>query len=105
MADKVPTLLPPEKKETRIARNVFLWAKFWDELSTAAEFQTDAWHEIDPKNPSVSRNDLIEGFLDWALDVYWESKGGKPKDKAEWKAKAKAEAERLKELRAKGVKK
>lgn len=94
--DKVPTLLPPTPEEDpRKAQNVKLLPDFWAELSETSAFHTDVWKEIDPKAPSVPRNDLVDGFLRWANEVYWDDVGGKPKNAEDRAAKVKLKAEKL----------
>lgn len=96
--EKAPTLLPPHREgEERTPRSVFLFLQQWDDLTEAADFHSEAFKAIDTKNPAVSRNDLIENFLQWALAVYWEENvGGKPKGDAERKVKLAAFVEKLK---------
>jgi hypothetical protein len=104
--DKTPTLLPPPKEEeTRKPRSVLLEPEFWAELSEDAAFHTDVFRAMDPQNPSVPRQDLIESFLKWAHEVYWEDKGGKPKNAADRAAKVQATAERLKAQQKSATKK
>ncbi len=69
-----PTLLPKEKRPDR---KVFLPESMWEELTRAAEFHQAAFEAIE-RTDSVSRNDLIENFLRWALDEYWDRVGGRP---------------------------
>jgi hypothetical protein len=96
---EAPSLLP---KTPKVERRVFLEKAFWDQLSEAAEFHTDAFRAIergkDEKaiEETVSRNDLIERFLIWALDQFWAAKGGEPKDAADREKKVKAFARELK---------
>lgn len=98
--EKGPTLLPPAPEEDpRKPQNVKLLAEFWEELKEAAKFHTEVFREMDPNNPSVSRNDVIENFLRWALDVYWDDKGGRPKNAADRAAKVAATAAKLKALK------
>jgi hypothetical protein len=69
-----PKLLP--KKKT-ISRQVFLEPEMWAELSDAANFHSEVF-EVMGAGEKVSRNDVIASFLRWALDSYWEDKGGRP---------------------------
>ena len=94
--EKSPTLLPKEKPE-RPARQVFLALEMWTKLSEAADFHTLIFEKMG-ETETVSRNDLIESFLKWALEAYWEDKGGEPKNEAERASRAAAAAEKLKKL-------
>lgn len=96
MVEKSPTLLPKEKPD-RPARQVFLAPEMWRELSEAADFHTLVFKKMGVEE-TVSRNDLIESFLTWALDAYWDDKGGKPKTEAERSTRVAASAEKLKKL-------
>lgn len=87
-----PKLFP---KKDRVSRQVFLSEEMWRELSEAAEFHSDVFEAMGAKE-TVSRNDLIDGFLRWALDAYWEDKGGRPTTEDEWGRKVKRHAELLK---------
>ncbi len=68
-----PMLMPSPRK---VARQVYLDAAWWDELTQAAQFHTDAFEEFGAYQ-KVSRNDLLEVLIRWALDAYWEDKGGR----------------------------
>lgn len=86
-----PKLLPsPKRKEQR----VFLEPEVWDELTDAAEFHTEVF-QVMGADEVVSRNDLIASFLDWALQEYWDDKGGKPTSKQDRAEKARKHAEKL----------
>jgi predicted ArsR family transcriptional regulator len=92
-----PTLLPKEKREER---RVFLPKKLWKALDECAEFHQAAFDLLDAKE-SVSRNDLIDAFMRWAIDAYWEQHGGRPtgeKDRAE---KVKRFAESMRKIDSK----
>ena len=95
---KSPTLLPKEKPAGKKPRQVFLEPSFWAELSEAADFHSAVFQVMDPKNESVSRNDLVENFLRWALDVYWQNVGGRPGTDSEKQVRAAAYAAALKKL-------
>jgi hypothetical protein len=88
-----PTLLPKEKREER---RVFLPRQLWKDLDECAAFHQAAFDELDAKE-SVSRNDLIQAFMSWARDAYWEQVGGRPKDKKEWGEKVKRFAESMRQ--------
>lgn len=92
-----PTLMPDEKK---IDRKVFLVPEQWERLSAIAEFHGLAFKKMG-RDQSVSRNDIIENFLQWAEDEYWAEKGGKPKNFPDREKKIAAFAERLKAKEAK----
>lgn len=87
-----PKLLP---KKRAIARNVYLAPEMWAELDEAADFH-GAVFEAMGADEKVSRNDVIDAFLRWALDAYWEDKGGRPGSANELQAKAKRHADALK---------
>jgi hypothetical protein len=86
-----PRLLPRKKP---VDRKVFLEEDLWKELSDAAEFHTKVFEELG-SDEKVSRNDIIDTFLRWALDAYWDDKGGKPKNATDGAAKVKRHAEKL----------
>jgi hypothetical protein len=86
-----PKLLP--KKKT-LDKRVFLEPKLWDEMTEVAEFHTLVFEAMGASE-KVSRNDIIAAFLRWAVDSYWEDKGGVPSTKDERTRKARAYAERL----------
>ncbi len=94
VVDKSPTLLPQDNRDPR---QVFLSPEMWEELTEAAKFHTLVFEKMGA-DEKVSRNDLIDSFLKWALDAYWEDKGGKPKSDAEKVARATVAAEKLKKL-------
>lgn len=99
---KPPKMLPRTKP---VDRKVYLASERWDELMEAASFQTAAFKAAG-STESVSRNDIVDFLLGWALEAFWEGKGGKPAvDTAEWRAKVEAEAARIKkELEARKAK-
>lgn len=70
----VPTLLP---QALRPDKRVFLPAEMWEELSRAAAFHEEAFKKMG-RDEAVSRNRIIENFLEWALETYWDGKGGEP---------------------------
>lgn len=86
-----PRLLP--KKKT-ISRQVFLEPEMWEELKDTAKFHSDVFDAMEASE-TVSRNDLIESFLRWALDAYWEDKGGRPTSEKDRNEKVKRHAEAL----------
>ena len=58
-------------------------------MDDAAQFHTEVFKEMGAEE-RVSRNDVANAFLRWALDSYWAEKGGhptSPRDRAE-KAKS-----------------
>lgn len=67
----------PRPSEQRIDRKLFLFREHWDRLGETAQFHEDVFRAMDLKE-SVSRNDLIEDFLEWAEGVYWQRVGGRP---------------------------
>lgn len=79
---------------------MFLAPTKWDEIDETAEFHSDAYAEMGIKE-SLPSNELVAGFLDWALDIFWKDKGGKPKKGSpEWKRKVREFAEFLKARQA-----
>lgn len=86
-----PKLLP--KKKT-VARQVFLEPERWTELADAASFHTQVFEEMGA-DERVSRNDLIDSFLGWALAEYWKDKGGRPTSERDRAEKVKRHAEAL----------
>lgn len=89
-----PTLLPKEKREER---RVFLPKKMWAALDQCAEFHQAAFDFIGAKE-SVSRNDLIQTFMGWAIDAYWAEKGGAPKNEKDRAEKVKRFAEAMRQV-------
>lgn len=87
-----PTLVPRKKT---IARSVYLEPSMWQELAEAAEFQSAVFEALGHEE-KVSRNDVIDAFLRWALDSYWEDKGGRPTSKTDRTEKARRNAETTK---------
>lgn len=96
-----PDIRPKKKKEER---RVFLEPELWAELTRAAEFHERAFAELHRLKglkaddaQKVSRNDIVEGFLEWACKEYWKDKGGEPRDPKsdEYAKKAKTLAERI----------
>jgi hypothetical protein len=69
-----PTLLP---QAVRPDKRVFLPEEMWEALSRAAKFHEEVFKKME-RDESVSRNKIIEGFLEWALESYWDDKGGEP---------------------------
>lgn len=86
-----PTLMP---KKATVSRQVFLTGEMWVELKEAARFHSETFKALGSAE-GVSRNDLIEAFLRWALDSYWDDKGGHPTSKEEWAKKVERHAEAL----------
>jgi hypothetical protein len=87
-----PKLLP---QKATVSRQVFLTEEMWDELKEAARFHGDVFKRMG-SSEGVSRNDLIDSFLHWALDSYWEDKGGRPTSEKDWDEKVDRHAEALK---------
>lgn len=65
------------RKRPREKKWVFLPEELWEELSRAARFQTVLFG-LTGDEETASRNDWIEDSLVWALNSYWEEKGGRP---------------------------
>lgn len=87
-----PKLFPKAKTKPR---SLYLGADMWDELDEATEFHSRVFEALG-SGQKVSRNDVIEAFLRWALDAYWDDKGGRPKSEKERRDKAVRHAEALK---------
>lgn len=92
-----PTFTPRTgRKSTKTARQVFLEPGMWDRLSAVSDFTSAAWKRVNPKSLAISRNTVIEEFLEYALARYWEDKGGEPKTESERLRKIEPYAETLK---------
>jgi hypothetical protein len=91
LAVKGPKLLPSRRA---ISRQVVADEALWAQLGEAAEFHGDVFKAMDA-DEKVSRNDIVVSFLEWALQEYWDDKGGKPTSKTEWAEKVKKHAETL----------
>lgn len=86
-----PTLLP---KKATVSRQVFLTEQMWNELKETARFHGDVFKLLG-STEGVTRNDLIDAFLRWALDSYWEEKGGMPTSKDDWDKKVQRHSDAL----------
>lgn len=84
----------PTPKAT-VSRSVFLTEEAWDELADAARFHSETFKRLGSKE-GVSRNDMIDAFLEWALGSYWEDKGGRPTSEEDWERKLVRHADALK---------
>lgn len=100
-ASTTPTLLPADKPPRKW---VALEDIAWNDLSEIAEFHTQVFTAMGEKE-TVSRNDIIASFLDWARESYWDDKGGKPTSVADRDAKIARHAEKLKQLKISRAKK
>lgn len=87
-----PTLLPKRKREER---RVFLEPELWRELDHIAEFHTEVFSAMGA-DEKVSRNDVIAAFLQWAVDAYWQERGGRPTSDRDRTEKVRRHAEQLK---------
>ncbi len=65
-------------------------------MSEAAELHTQTFKRIGKKE-TVSRNDLVEDFLKWALASFWEERGENPRTDADREKWLTVAAEILKE--------
>lgn len=92
-----PLLMPKRKT---VSRQVFLEPEMWDQLKEAARFHSEVFEAMGA-GESVSRNDIIASFLEWALSSYWDDKGGRPSSKEDWSKKVAKHAEALKKGAAK----
>jgi hypothetical protein len=86
-----PHLLPKPKREER---RVFLPKELWKRLDDCAEFHQEAFDVLGAKE-SVSRNDIIEVFMGWAIKAYWADRGGYPENARDRAEKARAFAESM----------
>lgn len=86
-----PDIVPVPRDEKR----VFLAPEKWLAIDDVAAFHDEAYELLKIKQ-SVSRNDVVERFVDWALEQFWEAKGGRPKTAAERKKKVAEFAEEMK---------
>lgn len=102
VANKFPTLPPPPPAAPteKSPRQVFLERSVWAELKDAAKFHTETFRLMNPAAASVSRNEIVENFVNWALGVYWTRVGGKPKNAAERGEKMKTLAVELRKEQA-----
>lgn len=89
----------PRPTEQRVDRKLFLFREHWDELADLAEFHQEVFREM-KSTESVSRNDIIENFIKWAEDRYWERVGGAPTSDADRAKKIVLLAELLKKEQA-----
>jgi hypothetical protein len=80
----------PQPKAT-VSRQVFLTEEMWEALKEAAKFHSDTFKSLGSKE-GVTRNDMIDAFLTWALESYWEDKGGRPESKEDWAKKVERHA-------------
>jgi hypothetical protein len=95
-----PQLIP----KPRVSRQVFLAREQWAGLKETAKFHAAVFKELQ-SNEGLTRNDLIEWFLEWAEGAYWEQIGGRPTSKEDWEAKVKKHADQLRKLQAQKLKK
>lgn len=96
---------PPEPVEPKSqGRTVYLPKEFWEELTEVADFHEHVFGVLGAK-AAVSRNDMIEAFLRWALDAYWEDLGGKPGSSKDRDAKAAKKAETIRQVQKQQSKK
>jgi len=87
--------VPLKSKPKTTDRRVFLTPEVWADLTATAKFHTLAFKEMGHKQ-SVSRNDVIESFVGWALEEFWRDKGGRPANEKEALEKARRWADRTK---------
>ena len=93
MAD-VPGVPKKEKKEKALARPVYLPGSKWEELDQIAKFEEAVFAEQGDAQ-DVSRNDVVVAHLEWSTRTFWEDKGGRPVNEADFRAKVKAHVQRL----------
>jgi hypothetical protein len=96
-ARKSPTVSGPKlpTPKATVSRSVFLTEEMWEQLSEASRFHSETFKKLGSKE-GVSRNDMIDSFLTWALESYWEDKGGRPSSDEDWARKVARHAEALK---------
>lgn len=92
VAPQPPVLMPKKKRQEQ---RVFMPRKKWEGLTEIARFQQEAFDLIGEEQ-SVSRNDVVEGFLTWAMKAFWADKSGRPASDKEWNEKVKRFSEYLK---------
>lgn len=80
-----PVLLPKKKRQEI---RVFLDKGLVGELDRVTEFHGDVFEALKAEE-KVARNDIIAAFLQWAIDAYWEDKGGNPTSERDWAEKVK----------------
>lgn len=72
-----PIIEPPGDDQDIVSTNIRLPRFRLDDLDSIAEFETAIWHKAGKKK-KLSRNEIIQMFLDWACAQYWKEKGPKP---------------------------
>jgi hypothetical protein len=93
---------PKLNKATKQA-SVYLPREMWKELDEIAEFHSEVSEKMGMSK--VTRTDMIESFLDWAVEEYWADKGGKPASARDRDEKSTRHAEKLKAKNAQSSKK
>lgn len=89
-----PKLLPMKPLGT--PRQVFLPKEMWERLKAAAKFHGEAFKALGATE-GVSRNDMIQDFLSWALVEYWAQVSGEPTGPKDRATKVAAMAEILRQ--------
>lgn len=72
-----PIIKLPSEDEDIVTSNVRLKRGRWRELDRIAEHETEIWRKAGKKK-KLSRNDIVQEFLDWACEHYWKEKGLPP---------------------------
>lgn len=91
-----PNAPRPLPKPVTVSRQVFLTPEKWAELARAAEVHTATFAALGIKQ-TVSRNDIISTFIEWALQAYWKDVGGNPSDE-DWDQVIQQYADKLKKV-------
>lgn len=92
-----PTLTGPKlvPKTKLLPVKTYLEPDLPEQLDDAAAFHTEVFKAMG-ETEKVSRTDILNAFLKWALDAYWQEKGGRPTSAKDRADKAKKHAEALK---------
>ncbi len=90
-----PVVIPKKKL---LARSIGLDPDIWDELDEVANYETVVHRELKSldQESEVSRNEVVGSFLRWALDTWWQARGGRPTSERERAEKLRADVERRK---------
>jgi hypothetical protein len=95
-----PVVTGPRIKPKNLVRSsVYLPRQMWPELDEAADFQSLVFKHLGVEE-TASRNDMVREFLRWALELFWQDKGGRPISDKEREDKAKRFAELLRKEEA-----
>lgn len=84
MSWKKRPVVPLDEGDPMKGSTVRLPIKLWDQISEALDFEKELRHAA--KFPGAfTLSDLMQDFVEWALEAYWMEQGGKPKGHADLK--------------------